>query len=108
MGLGKPSLIGKFTIRRTMPTYTFTTPYVEETPPGVTRGVFAYLLKIRNGISIGKSGGVYFQKRYPNQDDIDTYTEFYAGGHKHSVTEAVKAALIAANIGVTESNFTVE
>lgn len=91
-----------------MTTYIFTPPYVDETPTGVTRGVFAYLLKLRNGISIGKKNGSYFQDRYPTQDEIDTYSEFYAGGHKHSVSEAVKTALIAANVGVTESNFTVE
>ena len=90
-----------------MATYLFSPPYVEETPDNA-RGVFRYLLKIRNGISISKANGVYFQDRYPSQDNIDTYEEFYAGGHKHSVSEAVKTAIIAAGVGVTESNFTVE
>ena len=90
-----------------MATYLFSPPYVSETPNG-SRGVFAYLLKIQNGISIGKLNGVYFQERHPNQDDVDNYQEFYDGGHKHSVSEAVKTALIAAGVGVTESNFTVE
>ena len=89
-----------------MATYIFTPPYVDETPSGA-KGVFAYLLKIRNGISVGKLNGVYFTERYPHQDDIDTYQEFYPGGHKHSVSEVTKAALIAANIGITEANFTV-
>lgn len=90
-----------------MATYIFTPPYVDETPDGA-RGVFAYLLKIRNGISIGKLNGVYFQNRFPSQDDIDTYQEFYPGGHKHSVSESTRTALLAANVGVTEANFTVE
>jgi hypothetical protein len=81
---------------------------VEETPEGTTHRLFLYLTKYQMGISIGKRNGVYFQNRVPSQDDIDTYSEFYAGGHKHSVSEAVKTALIAANVGVTESNFTVE
>ena len=90
-----------------MATYIFSPPYVEETPSGA-RGVFAYLLKIRGGISIGKLNGVYFQDRYPHQDDIDTYQEFYSGGHKHSVSESTKTALLAAGVGVTEANFTIE
>ncbi len=91
-----------------MATYLFSPPYVEETPAGIKRGLFTYLLKIRNGISIGKLGGVYFQDRYPHQDDIDTYEEFYAGGHKHSVSESTRTALLAAGVGVTEANFTLE
>lgn len=90
-----------------MATYLFSPPYVEETP-NAARGVFAYLLKIRNGISIAKKDGVYFQDRYPHQDDIETYQEFYSGGHKHSVSESTKTALLAAGVGVTEANFTVE
>ena len=91
-----------------MATYLFSPPYVEEVPSNVQLRLFSNLLKIRNGISIAKANGVYFQDRYPAQDNIDTYDEFYAGGHKHSVSEAVKTAIIAAGVGVTESNFTVE
>lgn len=90
-----------------MATYIFTPPYAEETPLGA-KGVFVYLLKIRNGISIAKANGVYFQDRYPKQEDIDTYEEFYHGGHKHSVSESTRTALLAAGVGVTEDNFTVE
>ena len=90
-----------------MTTYIFTPPYAEETPVGA-KGVFAYLLKIRNGISISKKDGIYFQDRYPSQDNIDTYQEFYPGGHEHSVSESTRTALLAAGVGVTEANFTVE
>jgi len=91
-----------------MTTYIFTPPYVDETPEGARHRLFMYLLKFRMGISIGKKNGTYFQDRFPHQDNIDTYSEFYAGGHKHSVSEAVKTALIAANVGVDESNFVEE
>jgi hypothetical protein len=37
---------------------------------------------------------------------VETYQEFYIGGHKHIVNDATKAALIAGGIGVTEANFT--
>jgi hypothetical protein len=90
-----------------MATYIFTPPYTEETPNGA-KGVFAYLLKIRNGVSIGKVNGTYFRNQYPIQDEIDAYQEFYSGGHKHSVSESTKTALLAAGVGVTEANFTIE
>lgn len=90
-----------------MATYIFTPPYVAEGPTSTNHRLFQFF-RLHRGISIGKIGSAYFQNRYPAQDDIDTYSEFYAGGHKHSVSEAVKTALIAANIGVNESNFTVE
>ena len=90
-----------------MATYIFTPPYTRDTPRGA-KGVFAYMLKIHNGVSIGKLNGVYFRDQYPNQDDIDTYEEFFAGGHEHSVSESTRTALLAAGVGVTEDNFTVE
>ena len=37
---------------------------------------------------------------------VASYQEVYLGGREHTVDEATKAALIAANIDITESNFT--
>ena len=90
-----------------MTTYIFTPPYVEEAVVSTNHRLFQFF-KLRDGVSIGKVGNSYFQTRFASQDDIDTYDEFYIGGHEHSVSEAVKTALIAANVGVTEANFTVE
>jgi hypothetical protein len=90
-----------------MTTYIFTPPTVEEGPTSTNHRLFQFF-RLKRGISIGKKDGSYFQNRYPAQDDIDTYSEFYHGGHEHSVSEATKTALIAAIVGVTESNFTVE
>ena len=36
---------------------------------------------------------------------LEASSEYYAGGHEYEVSEAQKSALIAANIGITESNF---
>lgn len=90
-----------------MATYIFSTPYTRDTPSGA-KGLIAYMVKINNGVSIGKLNGVYFRDQYPSQDNIDTYEEFFAGGHQHSVSESTKTALLAADIGVTEANFTIE
>jgi hypothetical protein len=87
-----------------MPNYIFSTPYVEEGPTGEHR--LFYFYKLRRGLSVVKSGGSYYTTRYPTEDVINAAQEFYSGGHKYEVTAAVKAALIAGGIGVTEANFT--
>lgn len=91
-----------------MPTYIFTPPTVEEGPSGTGSPLFRFF-RIKRGISIAKSSGVYLQKRYPNQDEIDTYTEFYQGGHKYTgVSDATRTALIAGGVSVTSANFVAE
>ena len=87
-----------------MANYVFKTPYVLEGPSGAHR--LFYFAKLRKGISIAKSGGVYSQVRYVLDEAMDDYQEFYLGGHEHIVNDATKAALIAGRVGVTEANFT--
>ena len=90
-----------------MATYKFTTPYVLEGPSGGHR--LFYFAKLRKGITIVKSGGVYSQVRYIPDDTQDDYTEIYRGGYVHpGISEATKAAMIAADIDVTEANFVAE
>jgi hypothetical protein len=52
-----------------------------------------------------KIGNTYYKIRVPSTDQIDSASEYYAGGHEHEVTSSQKSALIAAGIGITESNF---
>ena len=87
-----------------MTDYVFKTPTVREGPAGRHR--LFYFYKLDRGISIGKSGATYSQVRYPLDEDIADYDEFYRGGYNHTVNEATKAALIAGGVGVTEANFT--
>jgi hypothetical protein len=86
-----------------MANYTFSTPYVLEGPSGGHR--LFYFAKLRIGITIVKSGGVYSQIRYPVDEDLEDYQEVYRGGYQHTVDDAIKAALIAGGVGVTEANF---
>jgi len=46
--------------------------------------------------------------RYSVDEDLNDYDVVYRGGYNHTVDEATKAELIAASIGVTEDNFTVQ
>lgn len=87
-----------------MADYKFTTPVVEEGPIGKHR--LFYFYKLDKGVSIAKSGGTYSQVRYPVDEDIAGYDEFYRGGYNHTVDDTTRAALIAANVGVTSANFT--
>jgi hypothetical protein len=89
-----------------MTTYTFKTPVVAEGPAGAHR-LFSFY-KIDRGITIVRQDGVYYQARYLVDGDLATYQEVYRGGYEHTVSEATKAALIAADIDVTEANFTAQ
>lgn len=87
-----------------MTDYIFKTPTEVEGP--LARNYPFTRFKLTRGISIVKSGGVYSQVRIPSADDISGYTEFYLGGGTHTVTSAVRTALIAGGVGVTSDNFT--
>jgi hypothetical protein len=89
-----------------MANYTFQTPYVLEGPSGGHR--LFYFAKLRKGITIVKSGSTYSQLRYAVDEDLNDYDVVYRGGYNHTVDDAAKAELIAANVGVTEANFTVQ
>ena len=87
-----------------MADYIFKTPTVREGPAGKHR--LFYFYKLNKGVSIAKSGGTYSQVRYPVDEDVENYDEFYRGGYTHTVDEATRAALIAGDVGVTSANFT--
>ena len=89
-----------------MPNYTFTTPVAEEGPIGDHR--LFYFFKMNRGITIIKTSGTYRQVRYITDETLDDYTEVYRGGYNHTVNEATRTALIAANVGITEANFTIQ
>jgi hypothetical protein len=80
----------------------FFPPTVDEGPAGM--GLF-FRYKHKRGKSVLKINNSYIVIRVPSTDQINSATEYYAGGHEYEVSEAVKSALIAANVGITESNF---
>lgn len=88
-----------------MATWTFRTPSVDEGPASWSDPLFIRV-KLARGITILDNSGVYTAVRYPTQDEIAAATNTYMGGHEYVVTDATKAALISAGVGVSESNFT--
>ena len=89
-----------------MTTYIFTTPVVKEGPSGGHR-LFEFY-KIDRGITIVRQDGIYYQARYLVDGDLADFQEVYLGGRNHVVNETTKAALIAADIDITEANFTAQ
>ena len=90
-----------------MTTYTFTTPVVEEGPTGGHR--LFYFFRLNRGITVVRSGSTYSTGRWFTQDQLDEFDEYWLGGHEHpGITEEIKAAMIAADIDVTEANFVAE
>jgi len=89
-----------------MTTYIFTTPYVEEGPSGQHR--LFYFFKLRQGLTVYRVGSTYRTGRFFTQDQLDSFDEYWLGGHEHSVTEATKNGLIASGLDITEDNFKVE
>ncbi len=89
-----------------MATYTFRPPTVEEGPAGGHR--LFYFYKLKRGITVVKDGATWSTLRYSVDEDLNDYDVVYRGGYNHTVSEETKAELIAANIGVTEANFTVQ
>ena len=88
-----------------MTQWLFKTPTVEEGPAGQSRLFHFY--KIDRGITIVRElDGDYAQVRYLQDEQYADYPEIYQGGYNHVVDDATKTALIAGNVGVTESNFT--
>lgn len=61
--------------------------------------------KLARGITILQTAGAYTAVRYPSQDEIAAATAAYLGGHEYTVDDTTKAALIAAGLGITETNF---
>jgi hypothetical protein len=88
-----------------MATYAFTPPTVDEAPAGLDR--LFYRIKLGRGVSILEGPpGSYRAVRYPTQDEITaSQPHFFMGGHIYEVDGPTRAALIAADIGVTSGNF---
>jgi hypothetical protein len=61
--------------------------------------------KITQGITILDTNGTYRAVRFPIVDETTAATNTYMGGHEYVVNDATKAALIAADVGVTSANF---
>lgn len=85
----------------------FRTPTVLEGPAGLDP--LFHRVRLDRGITILEGPpGTYRAVRFPTQDEqFASQPHLFMGGHEYEVDDATKAALIAANIGITEANFTV-
>lgn len=68
---------------------------------GPERAFFRRAAPLAVGRSVLKIDGVYQTIDTPTQTQIDSATEYYAGGHEYVVSTTVGAALIAAGYSAT-------
>jgi len=107
VGLGKPSLTVS-SLGRTMATYLFRTPTLEQGRIGGHR-LHTHFRQRTKSYTVINESGTYSLVQYPLDSDLATYTAYYIGGGEHTgVSEAIRTALIAASIGIDATNFTVE
>jgi hypothetical protein len=88
-----------------MTDWLFKTPTTMEGPAGQHR-LFEFFRLDRGLTIVMQPSGTYKQIRYPLDEDLTQYPQVYRGGYNYTVDDTIKSALIAGNVGVTESNFT--
>lgn len=86
------------------PTADLTPPVPAVPEPGVDPRAMRLLRHYKSracGRSVLKIGGVYQTIDTPTQEQINSATEVYLGGHVYTVSDATAAALTAAGYVVT-------
>lgn len=91
-----------------MATYLFRTPTLEQGPIGGHR-LHSHFKQRTKSYTVINQSGTYSLTQYPLDSDLASYTAYYIGGGEHTgISEGIRTALIAASIGITSANFTVE
>lgn len=80
--------------------YRFKPPSVMEGPIGGHR-LFQFY-EMPRGITVLKIDGIYYETRYPMQEDIDMADKAYIGGSYYEVDSTEASDLIAAGYEVEE------
>lgn len=78
--------------------YLFVPPTVDEGPMG-GNWLFARYTR-KQGVTVLKIDGEYYEDRFPIQDDIAIAEHVYMGGHEYYITEQEKNDLEAAGYEV--------
>jgi hypothetical protein len=68
--------------------YLFSPPVVNYGPAGGNWLFSRYTLS--HGMTVYKIGNTWYEEEYPSQDDLNTASAIYVGGHEYYVTEAEK------------------
>lgn len=79
--------------------YLFVPPVVDQGPMGGGWLFWRYTRK--QGITVYRIDGQWYEEQYPWQDDLDSADLVYLGGHEYYVTESEKNALEAAGYTVS-------
>jgi hypothetical protein len=79
--------------------YLFAPPVLEYGPAGGHWLFYRYTLK--HGVTVYKVGNSWYEEEYPSQDDLETASVVYLGGHEYYITLSEKTALEAAGYTVS-------
>ena len=71
--------------------HVFVTPTVDEGPMGGNWFFSRYTRK--QGVTVYRLDGIFYEERFPVQDDLDQADLVYLGGHEHIVSDSEKIAL---------------
>ena len=71
--------------------YLFVPPVVDEGPMG-GNWLFARYTR-KQGVTVYRLDGVFYEERFPVQDDLDQADLVYLGGHEYVVSASEKDAL---------------
>jgi hypothetical protein len=78
--------------------FQFSPPTLEEGPMGGHWLFYRY--KLTRGISVLKINGEYYDIRTPSQDEINSASVVYQGGHVYTISSGEAAELTAAGYTV--------
>lgn len=78
--------------------YRFTTPTVSEGPAG--EGPLFERFRLVRGVTVLKIDGIYYEVRYPSEEEVEAADVAYIGGYSYEVDATEKAALEAAGYTV--------
>ena len=78
--------------------FRFTTPTISEGP--AAEGPLFERYRLVRGITVLKTGGTYYETRYPSSEEVEEADVAYIGGYSYEVDATEKAALEAAGYTV--------
>lgn len=84
--------------------YLLVPPTVDQVQAGTDRFTARYLLP--QGITLILRGdGSVIERVYPAQDELNAATDYWLGGHRHTISQATRDLLVAAGYGSRISSY---
>lgn len=79
--------------------YKFVTPTVSEGP--LSEGPLFSRYRMNKGVSVFRTGGEWYEVRYPTEELISSTDQFYRGGMTYEIEDDIAAELLALGYDVS-------